>query len=281
VGWGSDAASIGARPDTGLNKAKFSAKGDCPAFQARVRFVRHVGKSRALLRARSQSRSRALRILLVEDDPLIGGAVRDHAAADGHAVDWARTLAEAAELRDVAAYELILLDLRLPDGDGLNLLKAIRASRNATPAIILTARDQISDRIAGLNNGADDYLVKPFDLGELSARIHAVARRAQQRATPVIEIGDLRVEPATRQVSVAGTPLDLTAREWAVLERLGSRPGAIVSKEQIEEALYAFGAEVESNTVEVYVSRLRKKIGQDRVVTVRGLGYRLGPGQDA
>ena len=222
---------------------------------------------------------RILRILLVEDDPAIGGAVRDHAAADGHAVDWARTLADAAAMRDVARYELVLLDLRLPDGDGIGLLKTIRATRDATPVIILTARDQISDRIAGLNHGADDYLVKPFDLGELSARIHAVARRARQRAAPLIEVGALRIEPATRQVSVAGTPVDLTAREWAVLERLTSRPGAIVSKEQIEEALYAFGAEVESNTVEVYVSRLRKKIGQNRIVTVRGLGYSLATGR--
>ena len=174
---------------------------------------------------------------------------------------------------------MVLLDLRLPDGDGIGLLKTIRATRDATPVIILTARDQISDRIAGLNHGADDYLVKPFDLGELSARIHAVARRARQRAAPLIEVGALRIEPATRQVSVAGTPVDLTAREWAVLERLTSRPGAIVSKEQIEEALYAFGAEVESNTVEVYVSRLRKKIGQNRIVTVRGLGYSLATGR--
>lgn len=216
-----------------------------------------------------------MRILLVEDDPLIGGAVRDHAAAEGHAVDWARNLADAAAYRDVAEFGLILLDLRLPDGDGNTFLKAIRSARDATPVIILTARDQISDRIAGLNNGADDYLVKPFDLGELAARIHAVARRARQQPEPVLALGDLHVEPATRQVSLGGTLLDLTAREWAVLERLVQRPGAIVSKEQIEEALYAFGSEVESNTVEVYVSRLRKKIGPERVATVRGLGYRL------
>jgi len=222
--------------------------------------------------------SAALRILLVEDDPMIGGAVRDHAVSDGHAVDWARSLADAEAFRDVATFGLILLDLRLPDGDGNAFLRSIRAAHDATPVIILTARDQISDRIAGLNSGADDYLVKPFDLGELSARIHAVARRARQRAEPVIEVGDLRVEPAIRQVSIGDTPVDLTAREWAVLERLIERPKAIVSKEQIEEALYAFGSEVESNTVEVYVSRLRKKIGQERVVTVRGLGYRLGPG---
>ena len=219
-----------------------------------------------------------MRILLVADDALIGNAIGDHVAADGHAVDWARTLADARAFRDVATFGLILLDLRLPDGDGNGLLKEIRAGHDSTPVIILTARDQISDRIEGLNNGADDYLVKPFDLGELSARIHAVVRRAQQRSSPVIALGDLTVEPATRQVRIAGAPVDLTAREWAVLERLVQRPQAIVSKEQIEEALYAFGSEVESNTVEVYVSRLRKKIGQERVVTVRGLGYRLGTG---
>jgi two-component system OmpR family response regulator len=219
-----------------------------------------------------------LRILLVEDDPLIGGAVRDHAAAEGHAVDWARNLADAAALRDVAEFGLILLDLRLPDGDGNTFLNAIRAARDATPVIILTARDQISDRIAGLNNGADDYLVKPFDLGELAARIHAVVRRARQQQEPILVLGDLHIEPAARSVNIGGAAIDLTAREWAVLDRLAQRPGAIVSKEQIEEALYAFGSEVESNTVEVYVSRLRKKIGQDRVATVRGLGYRLVSG---
>jgi two-component system OmpR family response regulator len=219
-----------------------------------------------------------LRILLVEDDPLIGGAVRDHAAAESHAIDWAQTLADAAAFRDVAAYGLILLDLRLPDGDGNTFLKTIRATNDATPVIVLTARDQISDRIAGLNNGADDYLVKPFDLGELAARIHAVGRRARQRPEPIVLVGDLHIEPAARGVSIGGSAIDLTAREWAVLDRLAQRPGAIVSKEQIEEALYAFGSEVESNTVEVYISRLRKKIGQDRVATVRGLGYRLVSG---
>lgn len=216
-----------------------------------------------------------MRILLVEDDKVIGGAVRDHAVADGHAVDWARTLAEASAYTDVAKFGLILLDLRLADGDGNAFLKAIRGRKDFTPIIILTARDQISDRIEGLNNGADDYLVKPFDLGELSARIHAVARRYEQRPTPIIEIGDLRIEPALRRITRGNLDVELTAREWAVFGRLLLRPGAIVSKAQIEEDLYAFGSEVESNTVEVYVSRLRKKIGSSRITTVRGLGYRL------
>jgi len=217
----------------------------------------------------------ALRILLVEDDPAIGGAVRDHAAAIGHAVDWATNLADAADLADAAEFGLILLDLRLPDGDGRGFLKARRAGGDGTPVIILTARDQISDRIDGLNAGADDYLVKPFHLGELSARIHAVARRYGQQPNPVLKVGELSIELAARRLLRGKDDIDLTAREWAVLDRLAQRPGAVVSKAQIEEALYAFGSEVESNTVEVYVSRLRKKIGAANLLTVRGVGYRL------
>jgi two-component system OmpR family response regulator len=216
-----------------------------------------------------------MRILLIEDDPTIGSAVRDHVLAEGHAVDWAKRLSEAVELADVVDYALVLLDLRLPDGNGNAFLKRMRAAGDVTPVIILTARDQISDRIEGLNNGADDYLVKPFDLGELSARIQAVARRYGQRPNPLIAVGDLTIEPAERRVTRQGRIVELTGREWAVLDRLIQRPGAIVSKTQIEEALYAFGSEVESNTVEVYVSRLRKKLGKSHIVTLRGVGYTL------
>jgi two-component system OmpR family response regulator len=216
-----------------------------------------------------------MRILLVEDDTTIGSAVRDHAVAEGHAVDWAKSLRAAVELAEVADFALVLLDLRLPDGNGNAFLKRLRAGGDATPVIILTARDQISDRIEGLNNGADDYLVKPFDLGELSARIQAVARRYAQRPNPVLAIGDLTIEPAERRVTCQGRVVELTGREWAVLDRLIRRPGAVVSKTQIEDALYAFGSEIESNTVEVYVSRLRKKLGRSSIVTLRGIGYRL------
>lgn len=216
-----------------------------------------------------------MRILLIEDDKAIGGAIRDHAVAEGHAVDWAMALAEAWAHKDVAEYGLILLDLNLPDGSGSSFLETLRARKDLTPVIILTARDQISDRIAGLNKGADDYLVKPFDLGELSARIHAVARRYGQVTAPVLAWDDVRITPAERRILRAGKTVELTAREWAVLDRLLLRPNAIVSKAQIEEALYAFGAEVESNTVEVYVSRLRKKLGRDHIVTARGVGYRV------
>ncbi len=216
-----------------------------------------------------------MRILLVEYDPLIGSAVRDHIVAAGHAVDWAATLDEAAAHARVAEFGLIILDLAMPDGNGLAFLRALRAGGAATPVIIVTARDQISDRIEGLNNGADDYLVKPFDLGELSARIHAVARRYGQRPSPVIRCGGLAIEPAERRVTGPAGDIVLTAREWAVLDRLTLRPGAVVSKAQIEDALYAFGLEVLSNTVEVYVSRLRKKVGKAAISTVRGVGYRF------
>lgn len=216
-----------------------------------------------------------MRILLVEDDRAIGGAVKDHASGNGHAVDWAKTLAEADEFVSVVAYDLVLLDLHLPDGNGLDFLRALRNRANFVPVIVLTARDQISDRISGLNAGADDYLVKPFNLDELSARIHAVARRYGQNTQTRLDVGPLTIAPAERTITRDDLSIDLTAREWAVLDRLLHRRGAVVSKAQIEDALYELGAEVESNTVEVYVSRLRKKLGNEIITTVRGVGYRI------
>lgn len=217
-----------------------------------------------------------MRILLIEDDEILGEAVRDHVIASGHAVDWFGTVSDAAAAVEVASYGLILLDLRLPDGSGLTLLKKLREREDATPVIILTAHDQISDRIEGLNSGADDYLVKPFDLNELSARIHAVARRYGGKPASLLRLPGVVVDQVNRHLTVDDAPVSLSSREWAVLERLLERPGAIVSKDQIEEALYAFGSEIESNTVEVYVSRLRKKIGKERISTMRGVGYSLG-----
>ena len=217
-----------------------------------------------------------LRILLIEDDAVLGEAVRDYLAGLGHAADWMQTLEDGRTATRTIAYDLILLDLRLPDGSGLTLLKDLRRAGAATPVIILTAHDQISDRIEGLNSGADDYLVKPFNLGELGARMLAVARRYAGAALPVLEAGPLTIQLADRRVMRDGAPIDLSGREWAVLARLATRPDAIVSKGEIEEALYAFGSEIESNTVEVYVSRLRKKLGKDCVETLRGIGYRLG-----
>lgn len=224
-----------------------------------------------------------MRVLLTEDDPYIGSAVRDAVRAQGHAVDWARSLGEAAALRDVVkTYDLVLLDLMLPDGSGLNLLKTIRERGENLPIIVLTARDQVSDRIAGLKAGADDYLVKPFDLDELVARIGAVARRSQGAApSPELHFGDCALHLANRTARRAGRSITLTAREWTVLEAFLNRPGALISKGQIEEKLYALDAEVESNTIEVYIARLRKKLGHDFILTERGLGYRLGAIKDS
>jgi two-component system OmpR family response regulator len=216
-----------------------------------------------------------MRVLLVEDAPRLGEAVREQIADDGHAVDWVQCLAHARNSVRTTPYDLILLDLMLPDGRGLDFLRQQRGAGDVTPVIILTAQDQISDRIAGLNAGADDYLVKPFDLFELSARVAAVARRYSGNPNPQIRIGELHIDMSARTLQRAGVPVDLTAREWALFEAFIQRPGALLSKTQLEERLYAFGAEIESNTIEVYISRLRKKLGRDFIETVRGMGYRL------
>lgn len=216
-----------------------------------------------------------MRILLVEDSPFIGEAVKDHVATTHHAVDWVLCLEDAEAVVGSVGYGLILLDLQLPDGDGIDFLRRIRRNRMTVPVIILTARDQVTDRIEGLNAGADDYLVKPFDLGELEARVAAVSRRYDGRPQPVLQFGDMEVDRPRHALTVAGEPVSLTSREWALLDLLMARPGSIVPKGQIEEALYEFGAEIESNTVEVYVSRLRKKLGKDRIRTIRGIGYLL------
>lgn len=217
-----------------------------------------------------------MRILLVEDDTLLGMAVRDQITADGHAVDWAKRISEAEDHLAAAHYDLVLLDLMLPDGRGLDLLRHRRQNGDTMPVIILTARDQVSDRIAGLNAGADDYLVKPFDLDELSARLGAVARRYIGQPNPERQFGDLIIDMAARTIRRAGRQITLTAREWSLFEAFLQRPGLLLSKAQLEERLYTFGAEVESNTIEVYVARLRKKLGADAISTERGLGYRLG-----
>ena len=217
-----------------------------------------------------------MRILLIEDDTVLGAAVRDQIAGEGQSVDWATRLDMAGDAIRGAAYDLILLDLMLPDGRGISFLKSLRAGGDVTPVIILTALDQVSDRIDGLNAGADDYLVKPFDLAELSARIGSVARRYSGNPNPILSHGSLDIDLAARSVRLAGKPVQLTAREWALFEAFLSRPGQLLSKAQLEEKLYAFDTEVESNAIEVHVSRLRKKLGPQVIETERGLGYRLG-----
>ena len=217
-----------------------------------------------------------MRILLIEDDTVLGAAVRDQIAGDGHSADWVTRLDAAGDAMAVASYDLILLDLMLPDGRGIGFLKELRARGDVTPVIILTALDQVSDRIEGLNAGADDYIVKPFDLAELSARISSVGRRYSGNPNPIITHGALEIDLASRSVRRDGKQVHLTSREWALFEAVLSRPGQLLSKAQLEEKLYAFDAEIESNTIEVHVSRLRKKLGPGVIETERGLGYRLG-----
>lgn len=217
-----------------------------------------------------------MRILLIEDDRGLGAAVRDQISAEGHTPDWVETLADAGACMDTVSYDLVLLDLMLPDGSGIEFLRRARGRGAKVPVIILTARDRITDRIEGLNAGADDYLIKPFDLAELSARIGAVARRYSGNPNPVIRLGELQIDLAARSIFGTAGQIDLSQREWVIFEMLLARPGTIVPKSQIEERLYSFDAEVESNTIEVYISRLRKKLGHAAVETVRGMGYRLG-----
>lgn len=217
-----------------------------------------------------------MRILLIEDDVVLGAAVHDQIAGDGHSVDWVQRLDVAGNALASVAYDLVLLDLMLPDGRGLHFLRHLRGRGETTPVIILTALDQVSDRIEGLNAGADDYLVKPFDLIELSARIGSVARRYGGNPNPIITHGDFQIDLAARSILRDGHPVMLTAREWALLEVFLARPDQLFSKAQLEDKLYAFDAEVESNTIEVHVSRLRKKLGIGIIETERGLGYRLG-----
>lgn len=216
-----------------------------------------------------------MRILLIEDDAGLGSAVRDQIASDGHLADWARDLVGARDHLATVDYDLLLLDMMLPDGTGLTLLRDLRRGGASVPVIILTAMDRITDRIDGLNAGADDYLVKPFDLSELSARIGAVARRYAGNPNPHLRIGGFAVDLAQRRVDGPDGQVDLSQREWIILETLLQNRGSIVAKSRLEDRLYSFDAEVESNTIEVYVSRLRKKLGRDSVETLRGLGYRV------
>jgi two-component system OmpR family response regulator/two-component system response regulator QseB len=175
-------------------------------------------------------------------------------------------------------FDLVLLDLGLPQGNGLDVLRGLRSRGDATPVIVLTARDGPGDRVAGLDAGADDYLVKPFDLDELGARIRAVLRRQAGRAQPLQTHGGVTLDPATRQVTRDGRPVLLSAREYAVLELLMQRPGAVLSRAQIEDRLYGWGEEIESNAVSVYVHQLRKKLGADFIRSMRGVGYFLSTG---
>ena len=214
-----------------------------------------------------------MRLLLVEDDPMIGEAVQDLLRAEDYAVDWARDGEAADTALRTQAYDLVLLDLGLPKRDGLAVLRDLRTRKDRTPVLVATARDAVAQRIEGLDAGADDYVLKPYDLHELLARIRALLRRAAGRAEPVYEHQGVSINPATREVTVQGTPVVLSGREWAVLEPLIARPGMVLSRQQLEDKLYGWGDEVSSNAVEVYIHGLRKKLGAELVLNVRGVGY--------
>ncbi len=216
-----------------------------------------------------------MRLLLVEDDVMIGESVLDALRGEGYAVDWVRDGAVADSVLRTDRYDLVLLDLGLPKLDGLAVLKAMRVRRDVTPVLIATARDAVPARIAGLDAGADDYVLKPFELDELGARIRALLRRAAGRADPVYTWGRISLNPATHEALLDGTPVALSQREWAVLEALIARPGMVLSRAQIEEKLYSWKDEISSNAVEVYVHSLRKKLGAELIRNIRGMGYMI------
>jgi two-component system OmpR family response regulator/two-component system response regulator QseB len=217
-----------------------------------------------------------MRLLLVEDDRMIGESLRNALRQSGYAADWVRDGRAADATLSTERFDLVLLDLGLPQLDGMEVLRAMRARGDRTPVIVLTARDAVASRVQGLDAGADDYIVKPFELDELLARMRAVVRRQTGRAEPGLEVDGVSLDPATRQVTHNGVPVVLSAREYAVLEALMMRPGAILSRAQLEDRLYGWGEELESNAISVYVHQLRRKLGEGFIRTVRGIGYYVG-----
>jgi two-component system response regulator QseB len=214
-----------------------------------------------------------MRLLLVEDDPMIGASVQRGLKQDGYTVDWVRDGVAAELALGSGVYELILLDLGLPRKNGLELLSGLRRKGNNLPVLVITARDSVADRVKGLDAGADDYLVKPFDLDELSARVRALIRRRDGRVTPVIEIGALSLDPAAHAVTLDGNPVALSRREFSLLHALMKQPGVPLSRAQIEESLYGWNEEIESNAIEVHIHALRRTLGAERIRNVRGVGY--------
>jgi two-component system response regulator QseB len=219
-----------------------------------------------------------MRILVVEDDPILADGLKVGLGLAGATADIVGTCGDARAALAAHDFDAVVLDVMLPDGSGLDVLKAMRAAQDVTPVLLLTALDEVSDRIRGLDGGADDYLGKPFDLDELAARIRAIARRAGGRAAPLLVAGGLVLDPAGLTAALDGRDVPLSRREFAVLSLLMERPGVIRSKGEIEERLYGWHEEVESNAVEVHVHNLRAKIGREAIETVRGLGYRMRAG---
>ncbi len=221
-----------------------------------------------------------MRLLLAEDDLMIGESVLDLLRAEGYAVDWVKDGDLTDATLAIQSYDLVLLDLGLPKRDGLEVLRQLRARKDRTPVLIATARDALEQRVRGLDMGADDYIVKPYEPDELLARIRALIRRACGRAEPLYEHLGVSIDPATREVFVDGQPVTLVSREWAILEQLLARPGMVLSRKQLEDKLYSWKDEVSSNAVEVYIHGLRKKLGAHMIQNVRGVGYMIpGRGQ--
>jgi DNA-binding response OmpR family regulator len=214
-----------------------------------------------------------MKLLLVEDDALLGDGVRAGLKQAGFAVDWVQDGLAAKVALDSEEYDLLVLDLGLPKLSGMDLLKSLRAKRASLPVLILTARDTVADRVAGLNAGADDYLVKPFDLDELIARLNALLRRSAGQVELTLQHGAIELTPASHQVRLAGTDVSMSAREFSLLHTLLLHTGRVHSREQLEQTLYGWGEEVESNAIEVHVHHLRKKLGSELIRTLRGVGY--------
>jgi len=214
-----------------------------------------------------------MRILLVEDDKLLGDGIQAGLAQAGFAVDWAEDGASGETALRAETYAAVVLDLGLPKVSGLELLRRLRAGGNAVPVLILTARDAVEDRVKGLDSGADDYVVKPFDLDELAARLRALTRRGGGEAVPVLSIGGIVLNPAEHSVAFQGRPVELSAREFALLHELMLHAGRVLSREQLEQRLYPWGEEVESNAIEVHIHHLRRKLAPELIHTVRGVGY--------
>lgn len=220
-----------------------------------------------------------MRVLLVEDDPLLGDGIRAGLSMARFAVDWVRDGVSALHALTDHVYDACVLDLGLPGKDGIAVLRELRQRGNAVPVLILTARDTREDKVAGLDGGADDYLTKPFDLPELLARLRALIRRAKGVVSPVLVHGAVTLDPGSRKVTCEGKEVTLSGREYALLQDFMSHPRHIRTRAQLEESLYAWGEETGSNTVEVYIHHLRKKLGADFIRTLRGMGYQLGDPQ--
>lgn len=214
-----------------------------------------------------------MRILVVEDDSLLGDALQVGLKQAGYAVDWVRDGIQAEQALAHEPYAALVLDLGLPKRSGLQVLRQLRQQDSALPVIILTARDTVDDRIQGLDAGADDYLIKPFDMGELSARLRALLRRSSGFSQPLLQVGDVELDPAAHRVTYKGKVIELAAREFMVLQTFMLAVGRVLSRAQLEERLYAWGEEVESNAIEVHIHHLRKKLFPQVIETVRGVGY--------